>query len=851
MAVCNVHFHKPSWFERHGPALLTFAAFAGIVVLAAVLRFWQLGLRTFHDDESIYSLIARQFARTATYTQIPELHGPFQFMLTAGVFKAFGDTDLTARAAPAAFGVMLAVLPFLFMRYIGRPGAIAAALLLAISPTMVYYSRFAGPDIYLAFFTLTTAMVLWRYLVRPSRGYLYLLAMSLAFAVVATEMALAIVPIFLVYLNVRVASAFFAQAKVPAIDASRPPTHYERLGVASGAETRETRLAYKKLVDRTPSRDERELMANAYHVITTVNRREAYDRKLAQRALAADATAATKAQPGAGTFVALLASSWLIAIVWPFAGFARKALNLKSLPDAANPLVVMALLVMPMYGPLAEKLPGVGDRGFSGQHEIIVIGGTNVHPGGELPVMLTTLGVLFAVGLVLGFAWKWHAWVVCWAAFYGITITMFTGFFTDRGGMWTGFWGTLDYWSRPEAPHAAAPAYYYGMMLPVYEFLPLLTIAGGLLMLLGRGGWRDRAIVAGAALAIAGTALVPSSLPYVGHQQLPAAMLIVCAAVLALETPDLTKFLAFWTAAAFGMFSLIGRKDPWLTMHVALPAIMLSARLINDAIAAFEMPAITVPRFRVYAPRRLAQGLVAASVAALAVFTLRTGVLAGWGHGAVPQLSNALVMRDHGDTPIELLTPQANAPDVRELTRAIAHAAADSGQGASVPISLDSSFAFSKGWGWYLRDYPNITTVDMRKPYDAPAGAVVLVDNRNRANVRQNQSALSVTFTKKWSFPGRYAGLSSGDIASRLTSSAAWSDWYAYLSDRTNAGEPDYTEGVALFPRELSASVRLARQSDVLSSAVAPPPISDAMAAPVQVQGASSGVSFGELLVLW
>src|SRR4029078_10099936 len=102
-------------------------------------------------------------------------------------------------------------------------------------------------------------------------------------------------------------------------------------------------------------------------------------------------------------------------------------------------------------------------------------------------------------------------------------------------------------------------------------------------------------------------------------------------AILLLRMPDLTKFFAFWTIAALGAFTMIGRKDPWLTVHVALPMIMLAAKLVNDAVVAFELPAVSVPQFRIYAPRRLAQGVVAAAFAVLSVFTLRTGILAGWG----------------------------------------------------------------------------------------------------------------------------------------------------------------------------------------------------------------------------
>jgi hypothetical protein len=112
--------------------------------------------------------------------------------------------------------------------------------------------------------------------------------------------------------------------------------------------------------------------------------------------------------------------------------------------------------------------------------QVYVIGGTTKTPGGELPVMLITLASIVGAAMVVGMAWRWHAWVVSWAAFYGIALTAFTGFFTNNGGVWTGLWGTLDYWSRPEADIHTGPVYYYAMLLPVYEFLPLAVAGAGL-----------------------------------------------------------------------------------------------------------------------------------------------------------------------------------------------------------------------------------------------------------------------------------------------------------------------------------------------------------------------------------
>ena len=151
-------------------------ALVAVMAIAATLRFWDLGSRAFHGDEAIHAGFAWQLVDGRGYIHNPLTHGPFQFLGTALVFVLFGDSDYTARALPALFGTALVALPFFLRGYLGRAGAVITALLLAISPTLLYFSRFAREDIYFAFFTLAMFICVWRYLHEPRRLYLYLIA---------------------------------------------------------------------------------------------------------------------------------------------------------------------------------------------------------------------------------------------------------------------------------------------------------------------------------------------------------------------------------------------------------------------------------------------------------------------------------------------------------------------------------------------------------------------------------------------------------------------------------------------------------------------------------------------------
>lgn len=804
--------------SRIGIGPIEIVAFAAILALAAVARGYALGARTFTADEGVASLVARQLALGGGYEHLPVLHGPLHYVVTAALFRALGESDATARLAPALFGVLLAALPMLWRGGLGRVGAIVASLLLAVSPVMLYYSRFAGPEIYLAFFTLALAIALWRYLETEERAWLYAMSAALAFMVVSSEMALVIAPIFIAYLAYRTGSALVAQmCDARTHMASGGASHYALLGIAEDADARDVRKAYRALVERAETRHEREALAHAYGVLTSAQRRQAYDRQLARRRIVITQAPHEHGLTGRTAVFALAAP---IAIAWPCIGGVRRRLGLSALPAPASAMLVLGLLTLPFYGPLVQQLGFIGDRGFAGQQTVYRIGGADYVPGGELPVMLATLGALFAFAGIAGLAWRWHAWVICWAVFYGIAFACFTGFFTHQGGVWTGLWGTLDYWYRPDADVTTGPPYYYGMLLGLYEFVPVCTAALGALFMLARGELRDRAVAAVALCGIALLTLAPASLPLVGAHRVTLMLALAGGAVLMLRLPERTKFLAFWAVMAFFAFIIVRPKEPWLALHLALPLALLAASIINDAVAAMAPSRADARASLAAAWRpRLAQAMAGAAVAAAAAVALHSGLLAAWGHGDVPQLQGALATHDRGDAPVEMLQAQQTSPDVRAIRDAIARAGVASGEGRQIPIVLDTSYDFARGWMWYLRDYPNLQLRDLRAPASVPDGAIVLANSRNRFNALAPGDSLGVTFTQRWGFPrGAYAGLTPAGVASALASDTLW----AYIGDRTSIGPLPATEGVAFFPQALSASLPAARESAVLSLDVGP-----------------------------
>ena len=154
--------------------------FIGLMVLGLVLRFWDLGTKAFHHDESLHAFYSWRLYDGQGYVHDPMMHGPLLFELNALAYLLFGASDFTARMVPALFGVALIGLPYFLRNELGRAGAIAASAILVISPAFLYFSRFIRHDIYVDFFTLLLVVGIFRYLATENRAWFYTACVSAA-----------------------------------------------------------------------------------------------------------------------------------------------------------------------------------------------------------------------------------------------------------------------------------------------------------------------------------------------------------------------------------------------------------------------------------------------------------------------------------------------------------------------------------------------------------------------------------------------------------------------------------------------------------------------------------------------
>jgi uncharacterized protein (TIGR03663 family) len=175
-------------------------AVVGVLLFAAVFtRFFHLGDRPLHHDESIHAHQSYTLMKEGNWRYDPAYHGPFLYYANAFVYRLLGVTNTTARLLPAIFGLVLVALAIPLSRWIGRRAAIAYAILVLISPHLTYFSRFIREDIYSLVFTLATILAFQMFLETDRAKWLTLAAVSFALAGITKENAYITGILFLAY----------------------------------------------------------------------------------------------------------------------------------------------------------------------------------------------------------------------------------------------------------------------------------------------------------------------------------------------------------------------------------------------------------------------------------------------------------------------------------------------------------------------------------------------------------------------------------------------------------------------------------------------------------------------------
>ncbi|NMB79663.1 MAG: TIGR03663 family protein [Methanomicrobiales archaeon] len=169
-----------------------------ILITAILVRFWQMDLKLLHHDEAIHSWFSYELLTTGAWKYDPSYHGPFLYYVTAGMFAAFGSSDLVARILPCMFGTLLIPLVYCVYRldYLTKNQTLLASLFIALSPDMIYFSRFLRHDIFMLFFTFLMLVALLYYVERSQTRFAIIAAIAMAGALSCKEEMPVIILIF-------------------------------------------------------------------------------------------------------------------------------------------------------------------------------------------------------------------------------------------------------------------------------------------------------------------------------------------------------------------------------------------------------------------------------------------------------------------------------------------------------------------------------------------------------------------------------------------------------------------------------------------------------------------------------
>ena len=124
--------------------LLFFPLLTLIACLAFYLRVSDIEARPLHSDESVNFLFIEGLFRDGIYPYSHEnYHGPLYFFLMGLGIKLLNDSVLGVRLASIIGGIVLLFTLLPLRRFLGNTIVLISALLLSISPSFIFHSRYA------------------------------------------------------------------------------------------------------------------------------------------------------------------------------------------------------------------------------------------------------------------------------------------------------------------------------------------------------------------------------------------------------------------------------------------------------------------------------------------------------------------------------------------------------------------------------------------------------------------------------------------------------------------------------------------------------------------------------------
>lgn len=786
-------------------------AYLVIFLLAIFTRFYGLGDRVMSHDESLHTRYSYNLYADGNFQHTPLMHGPILFHVTAFFYFMFGDNDFTARLYPAILGVFLVLFPYLFRHWLGRYGALLASLMLLVSPLIMYYNRYIREDTPAIFYTLVMVYAIMMYLSGPEAQrrkvrWLYLLSIGMIANLGTKETAFINIAVFgsfltlywlvrlvqyfrdlpgktiFYFISVGMLLAGLAALGFYVVLAVVPIERAVQAAQASGSWLNNldstsfivltvgviasvlavlfgTLLwAFRTSAVRVRWSDALVIVLIALvvcvgfivieelsHVQPSSSSETALPPVPGEETVALENTVNTLplilAWVGGAVIVVLVLASWRLGLWTILHRFAE-----------LDVLIIMGSMILPWASPFIIKAMGVEATDYS--------------PEGITRAVLALVPTV-AVSVVVGLVWNWRRWLICAALFYAIFVFFFTTMFTNPNGLATGVIGSLGYWLEQQGVRRGSqPQYYYlVLILPFYEFLPILGSV--LAMFSGLGlfwRWRRDRLEYQVIGSDTETPTTPDESADLETETPSIADLIDDDFKVKPEWIDSTAdkngpewlsavpfllFVSWWAILNLIGYTLAGEKMPWLGTHMTLPLIFLSGWYFGQVFERIErpgflrggwlylllLPVLFITLYQVITPFVFGQGpfaglqqaqlaqsgqwLAVVAVSGFLVLAIYQLVeRTGWRHlrsmfaVAVFGLLCLLTARSalmasfiNYDLATEYLVYAHGAPAVKTVLKELEELSLRTTDGMDLSFSYDNEVSWP--YSWYFRDFPN------------------------------------------------------------------------------------------------------------------------------------------------
>jgi DNA-binding beta-propeller fold protein YncE len=883
-----------AWLSRTFPRNWETVAYIVILLLAIFTRFYILGDRTMSHDESLHTKFSWDLYANGIFQHTPLMHGPILFHMTALNYFLFGDNDFTARIYTAMLGVGMVMFPILFRRWLGRWGALLASIMFLISPLILYYNRYIREDTPSIFATLVMVYCTFMYLNGPLQQrrkayWLYIFSAAMLWSLATKEVAFMYVAIFGMFLTgywlVRMGQYFFRWqgrqvmnflfiAALVGLTASLGMYVVDSivglesaLALGSGSVEFSTLIGWSILVfgvmfavtlgtllwafrgrfKRIPWLEVILLLALAIAALGVSLFVEV--RSHVPNAAVATATPADPSADGMAGAVAAYQPVWfwvyalvsgaaVILILWVWRSGGVKVVR-KRFPEF-DVLTIMGTLIYPWAVPLVFKLMGASMMSMPSLAAAI-------QSAVPLPldlssfwaqVFMTFVGMIpaFAVCIALGLTWNWRRWLIATIVFYILFIFFFTTVFTNINGIGTGLIGSLGYWLEQQGERRGSqPQYYYLLIiLPMYEFLPIigsvLAMLTGMFMF-----WRFRrqGIEANSKhkvediLAEDGESMLEPPRPQNLREWVSSPNYLR-------QVPFLL-FVSWWAVMVIIALTLAGEKMPWLGTHMTTPMILLGAwyfgRMI-DRVSGQQfwrggwmhlllLPVLFVAGAQIIAPfifgggvggleqTQLARtfqwfgGLLIAGIVIYGVvwivqrtdwatFRRMTAVAVFAGLSLLTFRSAWMASFINYDQATEFLVYAHGGPSNKRVTEQLEQWSLETNDGLAIKFAYDNQISWPGAW--YFRDFTDARYLgENPSPRDMEDRDVIIVGERNRPAVASalEDRYFQFDYIRMWWPMQDYFGINAQralnalDFSSTNTGNAAqirqgiWDIWWA------------------------------------------------------------------------